>query len=536
MNRHRSRAILETIPSAFIGSPPQEYDPYKLLDRLGLKDMVDSLLGYDYISALDCLAKKYRFEPSPARSYAYNANYIVPRGTVGYMGSRSGAEQFLRQHPDFPCVLGFSDEPVIEPKLRLLSWDNFSLEYYQCIEALYLEDGDFHELEAKLSGIPVWCEDPILEAGTIKDSCLAAQRELYTYSTLIQLMGFDWAFPVASILPAQEYPLVSICMNCYNRQSYVPLALLTLIYQSYPNLELIVVDDASTDNSAKVIDRLIDESCAKVNFIKLKQNVGCAEAWNIGIREASGKYLYYASSDNIHRQHMIMNLMWGIIHHKCNLVYSRARHFGGYSGDVHTIEVKPEKTLKGAGLGSAFLIDMDYAKETELMHSDERYVEDTSWTYDLLMCGAEPVLINESLIYYRVDTKTSLTKDAMKIGYNKLMGDMAARKAQERKQWMDNLYEAIFHYDDYIDKSQLANSLQFLESYGVPITALDEKARLKLEEFGIFTVVSDKVFVQNKSQKSLIKIYINGEGRYSRCLNETSPRGYGDRIYLYNKS
>lgn len=95
-----------------------------------------------------------------------------------------------------------------------------------------------------------------------------------------------------------DYPKVSILINCYNYGQYVGEAIASAIGQSYPNLEVIVVDDGSTDNSVEVAKTFGDQ-------IKLvtKSNGGQNSAVNAGVAASTGSVLCLLDADDIFFSH-----------------------------------------------------------------------------------------------------------------------------------------------------------------------------------------------------------------------------------------
>ena len=90
--------------------------------------------------------------------------------------------------------------------------------------------------------------------------------------------------------------LVSVVMSCYNYGHYLPYALQSVMDQTYTNLEIIVVNDGSTDNTDQVMQPFL--SNPKVRYIKQK-NRGQANAKNTGIKNASGKYVAFLDADDL---------------------------------------------------------------------------------------------------------------------------------------------------------------------------------------------------------------------------------------------
>ena len=93
-------------------------------------------------------------------------------------------------------------------------------------------------------------------------------------------------------------PLVSVICLCFNHEAYVEEAMQSVLAQTYPNIELIVVDDASTDGSQEVIRRFVKEH-EEVKPILLEENLGNCKAFNTGWLEASGKYIIDLAADDL---------------------------------------------------------------------------------------------------------------------------------------------------------------------------------------------------------------------------------------------
>ncbi|MBF0752445.1 MULTISPECIES: glycosyltransferase family 2 protein [unclassified Pasteurella] len=92
-------------------------------------------------------------------------------------------------------------------------------------------------------------------------------------------------------------PLVSILVTVYNREKLIKNCLLSLIYQSYENKEIIVIDDASSDNSVNIIKELA-QVYSQIKLIELKNNVGTFIAKNIGAKSAVGEFITCHDSDD----------------------------------------------------------------------------------------------------------------------------------------------------------------------------------------------------------------------------------------------
>ncbi|MCO5388067.1 glycosyltransferase [Desulfosporosinus sp.] len=88
-------------------------------------------------------------------------------------------------------------------------------------------------------------------------------------------------------------PKVSVVIPTYNHARYLPYALDSVINQSYANLEVIVIDDGSTDGTSEVVKPYR----SKINYI-YKANGGTPSALNLGLSVATGKYICWLSADD----------------------------------------------------------------------------------------------------------------------------------------------------------------------------------------------------------------------------------------------
>jgi len=90
-------------------------------------------------------------------------------------------------------------------------------------------------------------------------------------------------------------PLVSVVVPCYNHEKYVEETIESIVNQTYKNIEFIVIDDGSKDNSVKIIQELAD----KYNFTFIhRSNKGLSATLNEGIKLSKGKYYCACASDD----------------------------------------------------------------------------------------------------------------------------------------------------------------------------------------------------------------------------------------------
>lgn len=108
----------------------------------------------------------------------------------------------------------------------------------------------------------------------------------------------------------KDMPLISIIVPVYNTLEYLPKCVDSLITQTYGNLEILLVNDGSTDGSGE----LCDELAKKDDRIRVlhKENGGSSSARNLGISKAKGEYLGFIDSDDFASPDMYETLYQGI--------------------------------------------------------------------------------------------------------------------------------------------------------------------------------------------------------------------------------
>lgn len=91
--------------------------------------------------------------------------------------------------------------------------------------------------------------------------------------------------------------LVSVVIPVYNREKTIVRAVKSVLNQTYKNIEVIVVDDCSSDNSRNVIESAFSEN-NNVHYICLEKNSGACVARNRGVQLSKGKYVAFLDSDD----------------------------------------------------------------------------------------------------------------------------------------------------------------------------------------------------------------------------------------------
>ena len=91
-------------------------------------------------------------------------------------------------------------------------------------------------------------------------------------------------------------PLVTIAISSYNHEDYIEQSLTSVLEQTYPNIELVVIDDGSTDNTANIIQKLSEQHGF---YFERQKNMGLTRTLNKALAMAKGKYFAALGSDDM---------------------------------------------------------------------------------------------------------------------------------------------------------------------------------------------------------------------------------------------
>jgi glycosyltransferase involved in cell wall biosynthesis len=94
-------------------------------------------------------------------------------------------------------------------------------------------------------------------------------------------------------------PLVSVFVASYNNARYIQQSLESVRQQTYPAIELIIIDDTSTDNSVEVIQEWLTRTGYPAKFIINEANLGICKVSNVFLSHATGAYISWLASDDI---------------------------------------------------------------------------------------------------------------------------------------------------------------------------------------------------------------------------------------------
>ncbi|MEO8330916.1 MAG: glycosyltransferase [Gallionella sp.] len=124
-------------------------------------------------------------------------------------------------------------------------------------------------------------------------------------------------------------PLISVCIPVYNGEKYVAETINSVQRQTYPNIEILIQDNASTDNTGPILQSLAIHD-SRLFIERNDRNCGMAGNWNLAINRARGEYVMLLSADDLLMPEFIERIMATFREHAVDAVSTN--HFNLKSG------------------------------------------------------------------------------------------------------------------------------------------------------------------------------------------------------------
>lgn len=202
-------------------------------------------------------------------------------------------------------------------------------------------------------------------------------------------------------------PLVSVIVPMYNVSSFIVEALESIVASSYRPLEVVVVDDGSTDDSLRVAEQFA-KAHHEVRVIH-QANAGVSAARNRAIREAKGEYILPVDADDKIAAKYIEHAV-AAMSEQVRVVGCRAEFFGDKQGEWRLPEFSHELLARKNMIHvSSLFRKADWVRVNGFCEQDI-YREDWDFWISLLELGGEYVRLDEVGLYYRVQKSSRRAK------------------------------------------------------------------------------------------------------------------------------
>jgi GT2 family glycosyltransferase len=215
-------------------------------------------------------------------------------------------------------------------------------------------------------------------------------------------------------------PLVSVIIPAYNSEKYIADAVNSVLAQTYQNLEIIVVDDASKDDTFNVVSNIITDR--ELHAVKKKENSGAAASRNQGYGMAKGSLIKFLDADDIINPEMIAEQVALVENNDC-IISAKWGRF--YNDDITTFKPSPEecwqtipsvewicsswKNSRSMTNPGIFLIPKTVIEKAGRWDESLSLLDDIEYFTKTILAAGKVIFSEVSVLYYRSGVTTSLS-------------------------------------------------------------------------------------------------------------------------------
>lgn len=285
-------------------------------------------------------------------------------------------------------------------------------------------------------------------------------------------------------------PLVSICMPAYNAEAYIAQAINSLLAQSYENIEIIIINDGSTDGTTGILN-----SYQQPNIKIFHQaNKGQCAAANLAFHHSTGEYIKFMDADDLISADFIKNQVHVLNNNRNQVASASWGRF--YNDDLNSFKLNPEPVWKdmkpidwlvesfwnGANMMQCalWLIPREILHKSGLWNERLSLINDFDFFIRVLLTAEEIKFTSDAILYYRSGIENSLSKQksrkahesaflSTKLGIEYLLAAENSNRvrkiaADNMRMWSYEFYPRhmdLYHKSEEIIKSLGGSSFEF---------------------------------------------------------------------------
>jgi len=194
----------------------------------------------------------------------------------------------------------------------------------------------------------------------------------------------------------EDKDLISVVVPVYNGQQYIKTCLEALLGQTYQNLEIIVINDGSTDNSANLIKQY------PVELISLEKNSGLSVARNTGMDAATGRFIHFMDVDDVVNTNYYQLMHAAICSTgadiACSEMINKARPQKSQRFKTERVYSDTHQKLEATYVGKMgfvwrYLFNMDFLKKHALRFQEGRLMEDLMFSLPAVYFAEKVVVV-----------------------------------------------------------------------------------------------------------------------------------------------
>ncbi|MDY4863597.1 MAG: glycosyltransferase family 2 protein [Collinsella sp.] len=297
-------------------------------------------------------------------------------------------------------------------------------------------------------------------------------------------------------------PIVSVIIPSYNAADYIAQTLESVLAQTLTNIEVIVVDDGSTDNTRNIVADFANKDPRLMLVEQANQFAGVAR--NNGMSKARGKYLYFLDADDYIESNALEELVNAIEQHGADIAIAKSEGFDNTTGDTWTIDgalngVDFDRPVAHAEycdrLFQSFigwpwdkLFRKEFIDKTALTFQPLRTTNDALFVFCALALADTIVCLDSVLFHHRTNNKNSLEGSRSKSWNNAICAinviEDQLTKSDKGKACLNSYYRWTLNYSIWTIESLPDDEAEaYLNEIESVIHAIPKNPGLRLDPY-----------------------------------------------------
>ena len=208
-------------------------------------------------------------------------------------------------------------------------------------------------------------------------------------------------------MDGNRVPAVSIVTPVYNVENWIGATMDSVRAQTFPDWEMLLVEDGSTDRTVKVIQEYLERTGEnRIRLIRQEKNGGAARARNRGVQEAAGRYIAYVDADDLWEPEKLEHQIAFLEEHSAAFGFTGYEFADEYGKGLGKIVRVPERLDYGEALKNTTIFTSTVMFDTKRIPKDQLEMpimksEDTALWWKVLRQGYLAYGLDENLVKYR---------------------------------------------------------------------------------------------------------------------------------------
>lgn len=322
-----------------------------------------------------------------------------------------------------------------------------------------------------------------------------------------------------------DYGIVTIIVPIYNVEKYLKECIESLLNQTYKNIEIIAIDDGSTDNSLSIISKFA-ESDDRIKVIS-RTNRGQGACRNEAISIANGEYILLIDSDDYISKNTVEILVDNIINYDSEIIVYNGIAFDDYDNEIsfhknsyfnvsNNLKQRVFTGIEFASEGIGYispcmkLYKRDFIIKNKIYFTEGKFGEDVEFWYKCCMTAKRIKYIEHIGYYRRYRRNSTMTGNSKKVirdrieSLDKLQNMILSLDKKDRVAFENNLttYALGLYYDickySKNDRIELLNLFNLYKKGIIKFNNLRLKSKIKIIIYGLLYKINNDSLLKNK--------------------------------------